>query len=124
MKVKTRRKISLIVISLLFGLLFYKTAGIMQSKYAGKMPDKLPLTLKERLMEFIPEEEIAFDQSNPDKLVLLWKDLNIRLGRSKNYDQEVMILKTLFPIIQNRYNRIEYVDVRFPENVVIKYRDS
>ncbi|MFH1429025.1 MAG: hypothetical protein ABIH39_04700 [Candidatus Margulisiibacteriota bacterium] len=123
MKLKARRQLSVIVISLLFGLIFFKTAQLIQGKYTGTIPDKMPLTLKERLLEFIPEDEIAFDQSDPDKLVLLWKDLNIRLGRSKTYDQEVMILKTLFPIIQNRYNQIEYVDVRFPENVVIKYLD-
>jgi len=30
----------------------------------------------------------------------------------------------LFPVIQTRQEQIEYVDVRFPENVVIKYHET
>ncbi|MFA5928730.1 MAG: hypothetical protein WC838_05490, partial [Candidatus Margulisiibacteriota bacterium] len=45
-------------------------------------------------------------------------------GPQNTMDKKIKILRPLFPIIQNRYDQIEYVDLRFPENVVIKYNSA
>jgi hypothetical protein len=122
MKRQTRRRISLTLLIFALGTLLYSAVFFWQQR--GQPPAELPLTLKEQLLIFISEEELTFDQSDPENLVLLWQDLEIKFGQTKNVAQKVRILKYLFPIIQTRYDRIEYVDIRFPENVVIKYQSQ
>ena len=124
MRARTRRRISLFIVILVGGFLFYLAVLHGQKTLGQHGPQQLPLTLKERLLRFIPEEEMVLDHSTPGELVLLWQDVPIKLGRMENISQKVTILKTLFPVIQTRQEQIEYVDVRFPENVVIKYHET
>jgi len=118
--------IFLVLIFILGSLLYFSTNYLQFYLFSNSLPQKLPLTLKERLWQFMEKEDIVFDYTNVvsnKELVILWKDLPIKVGLSDNYDQKVFVLRELFPLIVSRYNRIDYVDIRFPENVVIKYKE-
>ncbi len=121
MKNKTKRKISLFILTLLTGFLFYLASFSWQNGRLPIGPSRMPLTLQERLATFIPKKEIVLDNSNPENLILLWKDLTIKIGEMENISQKVKTLQYLFPILQTRYKQIEYVDIRFAENITIKY---
>lgn len=122
MSPKARRQLTIGLLIVSCASLIFFLVNISQQKNHTIQPTHLPQTLIERLKTFIPEDSITFDQSDPQQLVVLWKDLNIKIGSpQENLNQKIIVLKALFPIIQNRYDYIEYVDIRYPDNAVIKY---
>lgn len=124
MNPKARRKLFLAIIIIFCASFIFFLVNISQQKLTAPPPSHLPQTIKERLKTFIPEDSITFDQTNPDQLIILWQDLNIKIGSpQENLNQKIIVLKALFPIIQNRYEQIEYVDISYPDNAVIKYSD-
>ena len=125
---KIRNIILFLVIIFVLGALLHFSINYLQFHVSSNhLPEKLPLTLKERLWQFMEKEDVVFDYTegtNNQKLVILWKDLPIKIGDKGNYDQKVFVLRELFPLIVSRYNQIDYIDIRFPENVVIKYNTN
>ena len=119
---KKRLQIDIAVFIISCAALIFFLVNISQPKTKINQPDHLPQTLKERLKTFIPEDSMTFDQTDPDQLIILWKDINIKFGSpQENLNQKIIVLKALFPIIQSRAEQIEYVDLRYPENASIKY---
>jgi cell division protein FtsQ len=48
--------------------------------------------------------------------------LSVKLGRPEEIDRKMAIFKNFLPVIEGKWDQVEYVDVRFPENPVIKFK--
>ena len=48
--------------------------------------------------------------------------LRVKLGRGEDITRKMEVFKALLPVINDKWNQVEYVDVRYPDNPVIKYR--
>lgn len=118
---RKRRLISVLLINIFLAIAIYYLIFLWQNK--NNIRISIPLTLKERVISFMEEEDILFAYAqNSEDILLFWKDLKIKIGDNEQLDRKATIIKYLFPVLQERYSTIEYLDVRFPENIVIKYR--
>ena len=116
-----RRRITYFIFSVILGILFYALIASWQSQKKSSIPITMPITIREQLLSLMSEDEMAFDKQNPESLIIIWKDLPIKLGDPQDFEYKIRLLKKIFPIIQSRYDIIEYVDIRYPENITIKY---
>ena len=48
--------------------------------------------------------------------------LRVKLGRGEDITRKMEVFKALLPVINDKWNQVEYVDVRFPDNPVIRYK--
>ena len=48
--------------------------------------------------------------------------LLVKVGRNEDIRHKMEIFKALLPEIAGRWDKVAYVDVRYPENPVIKFR--
>lgn len=48
--------------------------------------------------------------------------LRVRVGDDQNIKRKMEVFGALLPVISGRWDQVEYVDVRYPENPVIKYK--
>ena len=58
-----------------------------------------------------------------EKLNFLLDDLlRVKLGRNEDIRKKLTVFKALLPAVEGRWPAVEYIDVRFPDNPVIKYK--
>lgn len=75
-----------------------------------------------QLSKFFQAKRIKLDLGGLDNLSFLLDDrLKVKLGDSENINGKMRIFETLFPQIANQWQQVEYVDVRFVNNPVIKF---
>lgn len=48
--------------------------------------------------------------------------LRVKIGRDDEIKEKMDVFKALLPVIEGKWEQVEYVDVRFPDNPVIRYR--
>ncbi len=66
---------------------------------------------------------IHLDIGGFQNISLLLDDiLRVRIGRGEDIARKMEVFRALLPVISGKWPQVEYVDVRFPDNPVIKYR--
>jgi cell division septal protein FtsQ len=53
---------------------------------------------------------------------LLDDNLRVKLGRDENVKRKMEVFEGILSAIAGKWTEIDYVDVRFPDNPVVKYR--
>ena len=48
--------------------------------------------------------------------------LNVKVGRDENIKRKMEVFEGLLPVIEGRWPEVEYVDVRYPDNPVVKFK--
>lgn len=67
--------------------------------------------------------QIQVDVGGFRKISFLLNDiLRVKIGSGENVKRKMAIFKKLLPVIANKWLQVEYLDVRYPDNPVIKYR--
>jgi cell division protein FtsQ len=57
-----------------------------------------------------------------DVSFLLDDILRVRLGQATDIKRKMEIFEALLPVIEEKWAQVEYVDVRYPDNPVVKYK--
>ncbi len=75
------------------------------------------------LEKFLGSSSLQLELKGEDKIVLLVQDiLTVRLGDRKRMQDKIAVLQSVLPEVQGKWDKIKYVDVRYPENPVIVYK--
>lgn len=54
--------------------------------------------------------------------ILLDDLLMVRLGAAENVSRKMEVFEALLPVIEGKWDKVAYIDVRWPDNPVIKYK--
>jgi len=75
------------------------------------------------LSSLLGSRRIQLELGGFEKISFLLDDmLRVKVGRDENVIRKMEVFKALLPVIANRWAQVEYVDVRYPDNPVIKYK--
>lgn len=66
---------------------------------------------------------IQLELGGMEKISFLLDDLlRVKIGRNENIKKKMEVFEALLPTISGNWPQVEYIDVRYPSNPVIKYR--
>jgi len=90
----------------------------------------LPATTSRMIMDsigslekFLEPSSLQLELKGEDGVILLVQDiLKVKLGDRRRIKEKIVVLKSLLPAIQGKWDDIEYVDIRYPESPVIVYK--
>jgi cell division septal protein FtsQ len=67
--------------------------------------------------------QIQLETGGFEKISFLLNDLlRVKVGRDENVKEKMGVFKRLLPVIADKWSQVEYVDVRYPDNPVVKYK--
>jgi len=94
---------------------------------AGKrIAPKLSFLINDTVVELaslLGSRRINLEVGSYRRISILLDDvLRINLGQDTQVKTKISVVKRLLPLIGGRWNEVEYIDVRFPETPVIKYK--
>jgi cell division septal protein FtsQ len=76
-----------------------------------------------KLSKFFKAKSIKLDLGGLENLNFLLDDvLRVKLGDADNIEGKMKIFEALLPQIEDQWQKVEYVDVRFVNNPVIKIK--
>ena len=68
-------------------------------------------------------KRIQLEVGGFEKIKFMLDDvLQVKLGRDEFLSQKMTVFKALLPAVENKWAQVEYIDVRYPQNPVIKYK--
>lgn len=77
----------------------------------------------EQLSHFAQAQTIQFDASDKLNWEMLWNQkLLIKIGDTSELSEKVRVLKGLYPLILSKASQMQYIDLRAPQNAVVRYR--
>ncbi|MGB9612747.1 MAG: cell division protein FtsQ/DivIB [Candidatus Margulisiibacteriota bacterium] len=95
---------------------------INKERISPKIAHLLPDLILE-IHKLLGSRKIALDLGNFKNLGFLLDDiLFVKIGRDENLKEKIEVFKALIPILAGKWAQIEYVDVRYPQNPVVKYK--
>lgn len=105
-------------------------SGAVTSETAGE--EKIDSQVSHSIAEIIVElsnllgpRHIQLEIGGFEKINLLLDDLlRVKIGRDENIKSKMEVFKALLPVIAGKWTQVEYVDVRYPDNPVVKYRQA
>lgn len=100
------------------------------SGISGCVNDRIDASLSQLLSDIMIElsallgsRRIQIDVGNFKDISFSLNDLSrVRIGRNEKIKEKMAVFKKLLPVIADRWGQVEYVDVRFPKNPVIKFK--
>jgi cell division protein FtsQ len=105
-------------------------SGVVTSESPGE--EKIDSPVSRLIAEIIVElsnllgsRHIQLEIGGFEKINLLLDDLlRVKIGRDENIKRKMEVFKSLLPVIEGKWTQVEYVDVRYPDNPVVKYRQA
>lgn len=75
------------------------------------------------LSKLLGSRRIQLETGGAEKINLLLDDiLRVKIGRDEDIKRKMEVFKALLKVIEGRWTEVEYVDVRFPDNPVVKFK--
>jgi cell division protein FtsQ len=75
------------------------------------------------LAKLLGSSQIQLETGGFSRINFLLNDiLRVKLGRNEDIPRKMDVFKRLLPVIAGKWDQVEYVDVRYPDGPVIKYR--
>ena len=76
-----------------------------------------------KLEAFLKPSSLQLDFSDPGDISLLVEDmLRVKLGDTEKLPSKIDVLEALLPQVEGKWNDVEYIDIRYINNPVIKMR--
>lgn len=96
----------------------------------GESAERINLQASQLISNIIPEltgflgsRHIQIDIGGFEKISFLLDDLlRVKIGRDEEIKKKMDVFKALLPVIEDKWSQVEHVDVRYPDNPVIRYR--
>jgi len=84
---------------------------------------KLIKDLMEELAPLLGNRQLQLDTGGMRNISFLLNDiLRVKIGRNEAIKTKMAVFKRLLPVIEGRWILVEYIDVRYPDVPVIKYK--
>ncbi|HVN66935.1 MAG TPA: FtsQ-type POTRA domain-containing protein [Candidatus Sulfotelmatobacter sp.] len=75
------------------------------------------------LSHLLGSSQIQLETGGFSRINFLLNDiLRVKLGRDEEIPRKMDVFKRLLPVIAGKWDKVEYVDVRYPDDPVIKYK--
>jgi len=75
------------------------------------------------LANLLGSSQIQLETGGFAKINFLLNDiLRVKLGRDDQIERKMSVFKRLLTVIAGKWDQVEYIDVRYPDNPVIKYK--
>lgn len=95
---------------------------------AEKVDDKNARVIAEiiaKLSPFLEAGKMQLELGGLEKVSFLLDDLlKVKLGEAEEIKRKMEVFEGLLPVISGQWTEVEYIDVRFPDNPVIKFKSS
>ncbi|MEA3493038.1 MAG: FtsQ-type POTRA domain-containing protein [Candidatus Margulisiibacteriota bacterium] len=76
-----------------------------------------------KLSEFMESERMRLEVGGMKDINLVLDDLlKVKIGSTEKIKRKMSVFVALLPVIAGKWSSVEYVDVRFPDNPVIKFK--
>lgn len=76
-----------------------------------------------KLSKFMESERMRLEVGGMKDINLVLDDLlKVKIGSTEKIRQKMSVFVALLPVIAGKWSAVEYVDVRFPDNPVIKFK--
>ena len=76
-----------------------------------------------KLSHFLESSRMQLELGGLEKVSFLLDDLlRVKMGEAEQIKRKMEVFEALLPVIYGKWSQVEYVDVRFPDNPVIKYK--
>ncbi|KPJ69090.1 hypothetical protein AMJ44_04735 [candidate division WOR-1 bacterium DG_54_3] len=93
---------------------------------ADKIDERAALVISDiilKLSRFLESGRMQLELGGLENVSFLLDDLlRVRVGDAEEIKRKMEVFDALLPVIAGRWAQVEYVDVRFPDNPVIKYK--
>ncbi|MBU1867061.1 MAG: cell division protein FtsQ/DivIB, partial [Candidatus Margulisbacteria bacterium] len=100
--------------------------GTIEISWNRRITPKLAYLINDTVVELahlLGSRRINLEVGSYRRISILLDDvLRINLGQDTLIKTKIAVVKRLLPLIGGRWNEVEYIDVRFPETPVIKYK--
>ena len=103
-------------------------SGLGTGEYDGEeridpQASKLIFEIITELSSLLGSRHLQLATGGFDKISFSLDDiLLVKVGRNEDIRHKMEIFKALLPEIESRWDKVAYVDVRYPDNPVIKFR--
>ena len=101
--------------------------GLNEAKYIenGKIKPQTAQVIAEIVLKLLKylDSRIQLNLANFDNISFRLDDLlEVKVGNIAKLKRKMKVFGALTPIVADRWSKVEYVDIRIPDNPVIKYR--
>lgn len=96
---------------------------IQENRRLGEMDAKIIAGIVVELSKFLEPQKLQIKFGGYQDISFLLDDIMlVRVGRPEDFERKMFVFNTLFNTARDKWKQIDYIDVRFPENPVIKYK--
>ncbi|MDD5455831.1 MAG: cell division protein FtsQ/DivIB [Candidatus Margulisbacteria bacterium] len=94
-----------------------KGLTVLPTEYSSLIKGTLKI-----LIRIFKDTGLKFNLTNPQDIRVLTNDLlEIKFGDERDFKKKLKTLKTLVKAISEKNEKVEYIDVRYPDYPVVKY---
>lgn len=99
-------------------------SGVGSEEFTGKETIKPEIAhLINIISAHLGSKQIKLEVGGLEKISFLLDDiLKVKLGRDEDLDRKMAVFKKLQPVVAGNWASVEYIDVRYPDNPVIKFK--
>jgi cell division protein FtsQ len=75
------------------------------------------------LSKFIDLGTIQIEAGNREDIIIFIEDiLKVKIGDQRDMEKKIMIVRAMLGSVKGKWTKVDYIDVRVPDNPVIKYK--
>ncbi|MBU0687261.1 MAG: cell division protein FtsQ/DivIB [Candidatus Margulisbacteria bacterium] len=76
-----------------------------------------------RSSEFLESTSLQVDMSDENNISILIEDiLKVKIGSANNLTEKMDVLETILKEVRGQWNQVKYIDVRYPNSPVVRFR--
>ncbi|MBU0501990.1 MAG: cell division protein FtsQ/DivIB [Candidatus Margulisbacteria bacterium] len=76
-----------------------------------------------KLSPYLESRQMQLDLGGLSEISFLLDDLlRVKLGSADEIEEKMAVFEALYPLIAGKWNKVEYIDVRYPDYPVVKYK--
>lgn len=76
-----------------------------------------------KLSPYLAKKKLQLELGEMENISFLLDDLlRVKLGKAEDIWHKMEVVAALLPVVQGKWDKIEYIDIRWPDNPVIKYK--
>jgi cell division protein FtsQ len=76
-----------------------------------------------KLSPYLESRKMQLELGGLENVSFLLDDLlRVKVGRAEQIKRKMEVFEDLLPVVEGKWAEVEYVDVRFPDNPVIRYK--
>ncbi|MFH1347359.1 MAG: FtsQ-type POTRA domain-containing protein [Candidatus Margulisiibacteriota bacterium] len=96
---------------------------ILQADRIDAMVSQIVTGIIFKLSPYLESGRMQLELGGLENVSFLLDDLlRVKVGDAEEIKRKMEVFEALMPVIAGKWSKVEYVDVRFPDNPVIKYK--